>query len=99
MRDRRFLGLKFYRQYPIFLDADGRETFYVADFYCHELKLVIELDGKVHVKRRSYDQERDERIRAEGIDVKRFRNEVVEHDTIRVMYELEQIAASRFNRQ
>lgn len=46
VRNRGFLGLKFYRQHPIFVDLDGRETFYVADFYCHEHKLLVEVDGK-----------------------------------------------------
>jgi len=36
------LGIKFRRQHPIFL--------YVADFYCHSLKLVIEIDGGIHEK-------------------------------------------------
>ena len=40
LRDRRMLGLKFRRQVPI-------ENF-IVDFYCHELRLIIELDGGVH---------------------------------------------------
>lgn len=36
------LGVKFPRQHPI--------SFYIADFYCHELKLVIEIDGSIHNK-------------------------------------------------
>jgi very-short-patch-repair endonuclease len=40
LRDRRFDGYKFRRQYPI-----GR---YVLDFYCAELKLAIEVDGRHH---------------------------------------------------
>lgn len=40
LRDKRMNGLKFRRQPP--LDK------YIADFYCHEKKLVIELDGSVH---------------------------------------------------
>ena len=36
------LGVKFRRQHPLFL--------YVADFYCHELKLVVEIDGSIHNK-------------------------------------------------
>jgi N-acetyl-alpha-D-muramate 1-phosphate uridylyltransferase len=33
-------GFKFRRQHPL--------LFYIADFYCHELKLVIEIDGSIH---------------------------------------------------
>ena len=36
------LGVKFRRQHPIFL--------YIVDFYCHSLKLVIEIDGGIHHK-------------------------------------------------
>ena len=36
------LGVKFRRQHPL--------LFYIADFYCHQLKLVIEIDGAVHNK-------------------------------------------------
>ena len=36
------LGVKFRRQHPL--------LFYVADFYCHQLKLVIEIDGGIHNK-------------------------------------------------
>lgn len=37
-------GLKFRRQHPIGI--------YIADFYCHSVKLIIELDGKIHNTRR-----------------------------------------------
>src|SRR5205807_3851435 len=47
LRDRRFGDHKFRRQYPV-----GR---YVLDFYCHDLKLAIELDGSPHEFRAEYD--------------------------------------------
>ncbi len=49
LRARRVLGFKFNRQYGV-----GR---YVIDFYCHEVKIGIELDGGQHneTSRRSYD--------------------------------------------
>ncbi len=40
LRARRFIKLKFRRQHVI--------KPYIVDFYCHELKLVIELDGCQH---------------------------------------------------
>lgn len=36
------LGVRIRRQHPIWK--------FIADFYCHELKLVIEVDGKIHVQ-------------------------------------------------
>jgi len=47
VRNRKFMGLKFYRQYPLFFDYTGKETFYIADFFCFEKKCVIEIDGKI----------------------------------------------------
>ena len=40
LRDRRMLGLKFRRQFPI--------ANYIVDFYCEKLRLIVELDGGVH---------------------------------------------------
>lgn len=80
VRERRFIGLKFYRQHPIFVDLDGRETFFVADFYCHERKIVIELDGKVHDYSKNHDEARTAAINCRGISVVRFSNEEIEHD-------------------
>jgi very-short-patch-repair endonuclease len=48
VRNRKFLNIKFYRQYPLFFDYFGKETFYVADFYCHENSIAVEIDGAYH---------------------------------------------------
>jgi type I restriction enzyme, R subunit len=74
LRDRRFLGLKFRRQVPI-----GP---YVADFYCHERKLVLELDGGVHdgEKQKSHDKNRDENLTALGYKILRFTNDELQED-------------------
>src|SRR4051812_11950505 len=53
LRNRKLVGGKFRRQVSI-----GR---YVADFYCHERKLIIELDGGVHSDpdQQAHDRNRD----------------------------------------
>jgi acetylglutamate kinase len=63
--------LKFRRQHPI--------AVYVADFYCHALKLVIELDGGVHdeVDVKKLDRSREADLKLLGLTVVRFRNEEV----------------------
>ena len=71
LRDRRTLGLKFRRQVPI-------EDF-IVDFYCDELKLIVEIDGDVHereVKARR-DQTRDEKLHKRGYRILRFHNSVI----------------------
>ncbi len=55
----------------------GKETFYVADFYCHQAKLVIELDGGIHQKQKDKDNLRTEIIGIKGIKVLRFNNEEI----------------------
>jgi acetylglutamate kinase len=63
--------LKFRRQHPV--------SNYVVDFYCHQLKLVIEIDGDIHdleeVKRN--DKEREEALKSLGLQIIRFKNEEV----------------------
>ncbi len=66
------LGFKFRRQHP--------ELGYVLDFYCHEAKLALELDGWSHDDRQEYDAEREEVLRDAGIEILRFPNlEVIQH--------------------
>ncbi len=48
LKNRKFYNLKFKRQYI----TEG----FVVDFYCHELNLVIEIDGKIHEKQKGYDK-------------------------------------------
>lgn len=78
VRNRRFLGLKFNRQFPLFFEFDGKETFYIADFYCFEKKVIIEFDGKIHDFQKHRDTLRTEIINSLGIAVIRFRNEEIE---------------------
>lgn len=72
--------LKFRRQHPIWN--------YVADFYCHGIKLVIELDGGIHeiedVKRN--DETRENYLKELGLTVLRFKNEEV-YNNINVVLE------------
>ena len=55
---------------------------YIVDFYCHEAKLVIELDGSQHYEKhaKAYDEERTRFLEAAGLRVIRFLNAMIEHD-------------------
>jgi very-short-patch-repair endonuclease len=85
VRNRQFLGLKFYRQHPVFVDEDGRETFYIVDFYCHTICLAVELDGKVHEHRIDNDRKRTIILQQRRIRVVRFTNDQIELNMERVM--------------
>lgn len=77
LRNRKLGGKKFLRQQPIIFQLDGFKRFFVADFYCHELKLVIEVDGGIHETQKEYDKLRTHIINALGIRVIRFKNDEV----------------------
>ena len=49
---------------------------YILDFFCHEAKLAIELDGSQHCdpKTQAYDQVRTSHLNALGITVVRYSN-------------------------
>ena len=66
LRGSRFNGAKFRRQVPF--------DRYVADFYCHASKLVVELDGKQHEWFADYDAGRTGVIESKGVRVLRFTN-------------------------
>jgi very-short-patch-repair endonuclease len=49
---------------------------YIADFYCHQAKLVVELDGSQHCDpgKMDYDRKRTDYLRSNGLEVLRFSN-------------------------
>ncbi len=63
--------IKFRRQHPI--------SNYVVDFYCHSVKLVIELDGGIHEGEevKKYDDIREKDLKELGLTILRFKNEEV----------------------
>jgi very-short-patch-repair endonuclease len=71
LRDRRLGQLKFRRQHAV-----GR---FVVDFYCHELRLAVELDGGIHLaaEQRGRDQERQSELEETGLRFLRFSNDDV----------------------
>ena len=71
MRGRRLEHLKFRRQVPI-----GR---YIVDFACFRYRLIVEADGPTHADSPN-DRERDAWLRAEGFQVLRFDNRLIERD-------------------
>ncbi|NNF33999.1 MAG: endonuclease domain-containing protein [Saprospiraceae bacterium] len=78
LRKRRFQGLRFNRQYAINYKLLGStDNWFIADFYCHEKKLIIEVDGPIHKTRIDYDKERDETLSAMGYNIFRIKNDEV----------------------
>ena len=82
LRAKRFMNLKFRRQHVI--------APYIVDFYCHELGLVIELDGSQHNTEdgRAYDVERTKFLDALGLKVVRYWNHELLRDNDIVLEDL-----------
>jgi imidazole glycerol-phosphate synthase subunit HisF len=76
-------GYNFRRQHPI--------STFIADFYCHPLKLIIEIDGGIHEieKIKRYDKDRQEFLEDNGIDFLRFTNNEVEKNPEEVISKIE----------
>jgi very-short-patch-repair endonuclease len=72
LRAHRLGGLKFRRQHPL-----GP---FVADFYCAEHRLIVEVDGGIHIRQVEHDQVRTEQFETYGYRVIRFKNSEVEQD-------------------
>ena len=66
LKGKKILGFQFHRQVPM-LD-------YIVDFYCHELMLVVEIDGISHTYENAQikDKTRQERLQKEGVHFLRF---------------------------
>ena len=76
LRNRKLEGYKFLRQHPITYDYNANPVkYFVADFYCAERKLIIELDGKIHLSQQEKDYIRDVILLQRGYKTLRIKNE------------------------
>ncbi len=82
-------GLRFRRQHPI--------SRFIVDFYCHHAKLIVEIDGGIHLNEevKEYDEGRTYELEQFGLKVIRFKNEeVLKHlDKVinRIKYEIPKV--------
>ena len=84
LNKKQLLGYKFRRQHPIYQ--------FIADFYCHKAKLVIELDGLIHnlpeVKEK--DDAKNFEIERLEITLLRFTNKEIENDIENVLLKIKE---------
>ena len=85
LRNRKMSGLKFLRQHPV-----GSS---IVDFYCHEKRLAVEVDGPMHREEDAArrDRERQELIEKYGIRFYRCTSEEVERDLEGVLEEIRKV--------
>ena len=80
LRNNRLGGLHFRRQQVI--------AGFIADFYCHAARLVIECDGSAHAGHEEYDGDRDRILAAHHLHVLRLPNERLHSDLPAVLAEI-----------
>jgi very-short-patch-repair endonuclease len=83
LKGRQMCGYDFHRQKPLLN--------YIADFYCYELKLVIELDGASHDLEvvQAKDRIKQKELEDIGLTVLRFKDEEVFGDLNGVLKRIE----------
>jgi very-short-patch-repair endonuclease len=82
LKDRNIFKARFRRQHPIGI--------FIIDFYCHEYKLAIEIDGEIHLKNEviEYDDGRSNVVENFGVKILRFTNNEVFTDLKKVKEEI-----------
>lgn len=85
-------GVRFKRQHPI--------LYYIADFYCHKAKLIIEVDGSCHSipEQYLYDINRDADLELLGLKVLRFTNEQVFNNIEKTIEQIEKELNKRLSK-
>ncbi len=77
LKNGKMMGYDFHRQKPILR--------YIVDFYCPELRLIIEVDGSTHDDQKAdYDERRQKELEALGLTVLRFTEAALREDVVLV---------------
>ena len=75
-KEERHLWYDYLRYHPVKFRRQAVFGKFIADFYCHQAKLVVELDGSQHYSPEEieYDQRRTTYLQMQGLCVLRFSN-------------------------
>ncbi len=98
-KQEKHLWYDYLRKYPIKIYKQKVIDNYIADFYCHQAKLVIEIDGSQHYtdKGKYYDDKRTNNIEKYGIKVLRFSNLEIEDKFEGVCYVIDKTIKERIS--
>lgn len=96
-REERRLWYEFLRRHPLKFYRQKVLGDYIADFYCHQAKLVIELDGGQHYEPagQQYDRVRTQALERMGLRVIRFSNLDVTRNFDGVCQQIQQVLDQR----
>lgn len=82
LRAKQMKGFQFNRQKPL-------ENF-IADFYCKQLNLVIEIDGSSHEGKEQYDKDRDIELQKLGLTILHFSDQEIKRNLRGVLMQIEE---------
>jgi len=88
LNKKQICGLRFRRQHPI--------DIFIADFYCHKVRLVVEIDSEIHNRRKDYDIGRTAEMERYDIKVIRFTNYQITNNIAEVIKSIEAVVKERF---
>ena len=71
------LGVRFKAQHPI--------DIFIVDFFCFKYRLVVEVDGEIHLSQKEYDEGRTAELERFDLKIIRFTNDEVLNDIDRVV--------------
>jgi very-short-patch-repair endonuclease len=89
LKGKQIFGLRFRRQHPI--------NIFIVDFYCHAVRLVVEIDGEIHDQQEEYDDGRSAEMEKFGIRVIRFTNNEVEENIEAVIDRIKMVVKEQIN--
>ena len=86
-------GFRFRRQHPIGL--------YIADFFCHKAKLIIEIDGSIHnlAEVKIQDKNKEDNLIILGYHIIRFLNKDIHEEINQVLYKIRDTIINIINLQ
>ena len=98
-RQEKHLWYDYLRYYPVKIYKQRIIDHFVADFYCHRARLVIELDGSQHYTKQGeeYDEERSEILERYGLYVLRFSNKDIDDNFEGVCRMIDRTIEERMN--
>lgn len=93
------LWYDFLRSYPVRFQRQKTIKFFIADFYCHKAKLIVEIDGSQHFSEQgmAYDNERTNILKEFDLEVIRFSNYAVNTNFEGVCVEIDRVVKRRIN--
>ena len=96
-RQEKHLWYDFLRYYPIKIYKQRIIDNFIADFYCHKAKLVIEIDGSQHYTKQGelHDEARTEILERYGLYVLRFSNKDIDDKFEGVCYMIDKTIMER----